>query len=146
MRLPWASSVILVAVLALAGCGGTEPESGPDATSGPDAATSPATATESPSASPTATESEPAGPAVEITVENGTVSPSGERIEVAIGEPVTFTITSDTAGEFHVHSTPEQHLAFGEGTTTQELTFDTPGIVEVESHDPHQVVVQLQVQ
>ena len=35
-------------------------------------------------------------------------------------EPLTVTITSDRSGELHVHSSPEEDIAFDKGTTTQE--------------------------
>ncbi len=67
------------------------------------------------------------------------------RVEGKVGEPVTVEITADKAGELHVHSTPEQEIEFGTGTTTHEVTIESPGVVEVESHDPDTVVVQLEV-
>ncbi|WP_205474496.1 hypothetical protein [Nocardioides sp. SYSU D00038] len=82
---------------------------------------------------------------IEITFDQGTVTPSGERVEVAVGQPIELVVTADVAGELHVHSTPEQELAYGAGTSTLPLTIDQPGVVEVESHDLDQVVVQLEV-
>ncbi len=83
--------------------------------------------------------------AVEITVEDGTVSPKGDRIEVGVGDEVTFTVTADAPGEVHVHSTPETSFTYEEGTTEETLVFDRPGVVEVEAHDPDQLIVQLEV-
>jgi hypothetical protein len=82
---------------------------------------------------------------VEITIDGDQITPNGDRVEVSLGEPVTFDITADRAGELHVHSTPEQELAFDEGETLVEATFDQPGVVEVEDHETDKVVVQLQV-
>lgn len=82
---------------------------------------------------------------VEVTITGTQISPMGERVKVERGQPVTFEITADRAGELHVHSTPEQSLAFEEGTVEREITLDQPGIVEVESHDPDLVLVQLEV-
>jgi hypothetical protein len=73
--------------------------------------------------------------AVEITFSDGSVTPNGERVEVKVGEP----------GEMHVHSSPEQELEYDAGTTRLELTIDQPGVVDVESHDPKVVVIQLEV-
>ena len=83
---------------------------------------------------------------IEITFEGGTVEPSGERVEVAVGRPIELVVMADEGGELHVHSKPEQELAYGEGTTTLPLTIDKPGVVDVESHDLEQVVVQLEVE
>lgn len=112
----------LILALALVGCGGEDDSDGGDPGS-------------------------PKGDAqtVQITVENGDISPKGERVETTAGTPVTLEITSDVAGELHVHSRPEQEIAFDEGTSDHELTIDTPGIVEVESHEPAVQVLQLQV-
>ena len=52
---------------------------------------------------------------------------------------------ADEPGELHVHSSPEQELEYGAGTTTLKLTLDQPGVVDVESHDPKAVIVQLEV-
>ncbi len=62
-----------------------------------------------------------------------------------MGEEVTFTVTSDAAGQVHVHSTPETSFSYEEGTTEETLTFERPGVVEVEAHDPDQLIVQLEV-
>ncbi len=44
-----------------------------------------------------------------------------------------------------MHSTPEQELEYDEGTTDLELTFEQPGVVEVESHDLGLTILQLEV-
>jgi hypothetical protein len=71
--------------------------------------------------------------------------PNGDRVEAHVGEPVTLHITSDRAGELHVHSEPEQHIEYDAGETTAQVTIDRPGVVDVEDHNADVVVVQLQV-
>ena len=66
-------------------------------------------------------------------------------MQVPLGEPVTLDITADREGELHVHSTPEEEIAFQHGDTEAELTFDQPGVVDVEDHESGKVIVQLQV-
>ena len=83
---------------------------------------------------------------IEITFEGGTVEPSGDRIEVAVDQPIELVVKADEGGEIHVHSTPEQEFEYSEGTTTLPLTIDKPGVVDVESHDLDQVIVQLEVE
>ena len=85
---------------------------------------------------------------VDVTFADGTVTPSGDRVEVGVGQTVELVVTADEPGEIHVHSDPEQELEYaGDGeTTTLELAIDRPGIVEVESHDLDQLIVSLQVQ
>jgi major membrane immunogen (membrane-anchored lipoprotein) len=82
---------------------------------------------------------------VEITFSDGEVAPNGERVEVEAGKPIALVVKADEAGKLHVHSSPEQELEYGAGTTTLKLTLDQPGVVDVESHDPKVVIVQLEV-
>jgi len=114
-----AALIAVVPVLALAACGDEQqPEDGPEQ--------KPLT--------------------IDITFENGTVEPSGERVEVAVGQPIELVVEADSPGEIHVHSEPEQEFEYAEGTTTLPLTIDKPGVVDVESHDLEQVIVQLEVE
>lgn len=141
--------ILLVAALGLSACGSDDDST---ATESPSPTQS---ASESPSESPSETASESASespsetptPAadVELSVKGGVWTPNGIRVEASVGEPVTIEITADAPGELHVHSTPEQEIAYDKGTTTHEVTVATPGVVEVESHDPTAVVVQLEV-
>ena len=82
---------------------------------------------------------------VEITFENGEVEPNGERVEAETGQPIELEVTADEPGELHIHSDPEQEIAYDAGTETFEIQIDRPGVVEVESHDLEQVIVQLEV-
>lgn len=82
---------------------------------------------------------------IEITFEAGTVTPNGERVEVGTGQPVDLVVKADEPGEIHVHSEPEQEFEYAAGTTTMKLQIDKPGVVDVESHDLEQVIVQLEV-
>jgi len=93
---------------------------------------------------------EPEGPVgtktIEITFADGTVTPNGERVEVKVGQPIELVVKAEQEGEIHVHSTPEQEFTYSEGTTTLPLTIDKAGVVDVESHDLEQVIVQLEVE
>ena len=82
---------------------------------------------------------------IDITIKDGMVTPSGERVQAAVGKPITLKIDADTSGEIHVHSSPEQEIPFDKGTSTKTLTIKQPGIVDVEDHALDQVIVQLQV-
>ena len=86
-----------------------------------------------------------AGTTIHITIKDGKVTPNGDRVKASVGKPITLHIEADSAGQIHVHSTPEQELAFPKGTSTKKLTIDKPGIVDVEDHALDQVIVQLQV-
>jgi hypothetical protein len=82
---------------------------------------------------------------VEITFENGEVTPNGERVEVEPGQPIDLEVIADAPGTIHVHSDPEQEFDYDTGTETFELEIDRPGVVEVESHELEQIIVQLEV-
>jgi len=88
----------------------------------------------------------PAPKTIQVTFSGDTVTPNGERVEVERGQSVELVITADAPGEIHVHSTPEQEIEYDAGTSTQTIDgIDRPGIVDVESHDLDQVIVQLEV-
>jgi len=119
LRTPVSATVLTLALLGLTGC--SDDDSG----------------------SP-GTDADPVS--IAVTFDGDTVTPSGERVEVSTGQPVELTITADAAGEIHVHSDPEQELAYDEGTSTVEIEpIDQPGVVDVESHDLGAVIVQLEV-
>jgi hypothetical protein len=82
---------------------------------------------------------------VEITFENGEVTPNGDRVEVEAGQPVDLEVTADEPGSIHVHSDPEHEFDYSAGTETFPIQIDRPGVVEVESHELDQVIVQLEV-
>lgn len=113
-------AVLSCAVALLAGCGDDEPSDSSDGTT---------------------TETN----TIEITISGDIVEPNGERVPVKAGEPITLVVKADKPGELHVHSSPEQELEYGAGTTTLKLTIDQPGVVEVESHELDKVIVQLEV-
>jgi hypothetical protein len=85
---------------------------------------------------------------VEITVEGDTVNPSGERIQVGVGQPVDLVVTADAPGVIGVHvDGPEQTYDYEAGTNEPiQLQFDRPGVVPVERHSPDLTIVSLQVQ
>jgi hypothetical protein len=112
------ATVLSVALLGLAACGGDD--------SGGDAPTTPVT--------------------INVTIKGDTVDPNGDRVKVAVGQPVELVVDADAPGEIHVHSDPEQELEYDAGTTTLDLDpIDQPGVVDVESHSLEVVIVQLEV-
>lgn len=93
----------------------------------------------------------PAGDAepkvVEVTIQDGTVTPNGERVELERGQDVEFLIDADQGGELHVHTDGGgETLPYNKGISTLALALDeAPGQVEVETHDPDVVVVLLEI-
>ena len=83
---------------------------------------------------------------IEVTISGDSVTPNGERVEVATGQDIELKVTADEAGEIHVHSSPEQELEYQAGETTVTIQgIDQPGTVDVESHTLEKVIVQLEV-
>ena len=134
-------AVLLVAGLAISGCGTDDDEASPEPT---------VSATQAP---PGTIEEEPApettpddAQVVSITVQGGQVTGVEPRTVVPVGTQVRLTITSDAADEVHVHGydltaqvTPDQAVQL-------EFLADRPGIFEVELHDSRVVLTRLQVQ
>lgn len=131
--LPAAALVALVLALGAAGCGG------PSGSSAATAAASEVTAR------PTPATARPGGTLIRVHITGDSVTPAGTRVPVSAGKPVTLLITASAAGELHVHSTPERHVSYPKGTSAATLTFDQPGIVEIESHQLEKTIVQLEV-
>ena len=142
MRTPLTRLLLtLTTALTLAACSAEEtPAADAPAPSASSSSTPSTTSESSPAGEPTAD-----GTVIEITIHDDSIEPNGERVEVPLGEPVTFDITADRDGELHVHSTPEEEIAFQQGDSETELTFDKPGVVDVEDHETGDVIVQLQV-
>lgn len=130
-----AAALTLVLALGLAGCGGESD----------DASTGSSGGQSSSSGSSGSSSAEGDTVSVTVTREGDTFTPNGERVEMAIGQTLDLTIEADTAGELHVHSTPEQEIAYEAGTSEHQITIDRPGVVEVESHEPEVVLLQLEV-
>ena len=86
----------------------------------------------SPSDSPSGTAD--AGQTLEVRVTGDDVAPVASQVDLSVGDQLTIEVTSDRAGELHVHSDPERSFDFGSGTRTFRLTLDTPGSVDVEEH------------
>lgn len=81
---------------------------------------------------------------IDIKIEGDDVTPNGEQVEVPVDEPIELHITADEPGELHVHSTPEQEIEYPAGDSTQSVTIERPGVVEVESHDTEKIIVKLE--
>ncbi|MBE7324267.1 hypothetical protein IEQ44_06350 [Nocardioides sp. Y6] len=138
----------LISMVALASCSADEQTEAKEGVAGP---SSPPAATPSAqeSSSPQPAESEepeaPIAPTVEVRVVGEQVAPNAAAIALGVGETLVFDISSDRAGELHVHSKPEQYVKFAAGATRAEITVHTPGTVEVEEHETSAVVAVLEV-
>ena len=147
-------TTVLAAVLLLAGCSGSSDDApAPQRTKKAETSASPDQAAEQKAASDeelsdaVADEAEKArGKVVEITIEDGRVTPRGERVEVEKGQKITLAVTSDADEEVHVHSDPEHtYQVRAGGSIEKSFTIDTPGQIAVEAHHLDATIVQLVV-
>ncbi|MEV0562908.1 hypothetical protein [Dactylosporangium sp. NPDC050588] len=148
--MPAARATVLAAalVLALTGCSADPATPAP----APSTTTATAAAAGADAPSPTAgTSSAPPSPAatfdkeIVVTVAKKKVTPPTGRVEVAKGNLVRITVTSDIADELHVHGY-DKSLALPAGAPASlELRVDRTGLFEVETHASHLVLFQLVV-
>ena len=139
---------VLVLAASLTACGG-DGDTDPPATDQTSSSSPSDTPSETPSDTPSDPGSESSSPedsvALTVSRDGDTFTPNGERVELGVDQALVLTIESDEAGEIHVHSTPEQDISYDAGTSEHEIVIDRPGVVEVESHDPDVILLQLEV-
>lgn len=82
---------------------------------------------------------------INITISNGKTIPSGEKINVRVGQIVILNVTSDTGDEIHAHiGGPGYELPVRANTPAKgSFTIDSPGSFEVESHHLEKIIVIL---
>ena len=136
--------LVLVLAASLSACGSDE-DTDPSATDQSSSSSPSDSPSDSESPSDSGSSSTGDGVAVTVTREGDSFTPNGERVELAVDQPLVLTIEADEAGELHVHSTPEQEIPYEAGTSEHEIVIDRPGVVEVESHEPDLVLLQLEV-
>lgn len=99
------------------------------------------------------------GVVVEVMIEDGRARPAGDRVDVPTGETVELVVMADSAGLIHVQpggrgadqdgqdgqEDQAREIEYQPGTTTFALEMDRAGTVDVELHDPDQLLVQLEV-
>ncbi|MDH2425424.1 hypothetical protein [Sphaerisporangium sp. TRM90804] len=82
---------------------------------------------------------------VAVTIAGRQVTPPPGRVEVAKGQTVRITVTSDVADEAHVHGYDKSaHLQPGTPGTV-EFVADQSGLFEVETHGAKLQLFQLMV-
>ena len=93
---------------------------------------------------PTATDADPGGVVIDMTITDGAVEGGVRREVVRIGDTVTLRVSGNTSDEVHIHGY-DLHMDLDEGQG--ELTFEAsiPGVFEVELEKTHTLVLQLEV-
>jgi plastocyanin len=154
-------TAVLAAILLLAGCSGSSDEPAPEKTKPADTSKSFDRDELDKQAKEQAEQTQEAqdelaekvdrardaqGTVVKIVIEDGKVSPQGERVQVKAGQKITLAITTDVDEEVHVHSDPEHTYQVKAGRPTEKsFTIETPGQVAVEAHHLGVTIVQLVV-
>jgi len=82
---------------------------------------------------------------IDITESQGKVTPSGQKLDVQVGQTIRLTVTSDADDAIHAHTGGDGYeLEVKAGQpATGEFVLSSPGSFEVESHNLEQVIVVL---
>lgn len=89
---------------------------------------------------------QPAGKVIDVTIMGGDISPTNERLDAVVGEPITLRVNSDTTDELHIHSVPDHTFEVeAKADQTFEFTVDVPGSVAIELHHADRTVATLAV-
>ncbi|NNH68590.1 hypothetical protein HLB23_01615 [Nocardia uniformis] len=81
---------------------------------------------------------------IEVRIDSGTVTPTNERTEAKVNQPIVVRVDSDASDELHVHSDPA-HTFPVERRAGQKFRFTVtvPGSVDIELHDAGKTVTTL---
>ena len=84
---------------------------------------------------------------VDVTIKGGEVTPTNERLQAKVGDPIVVRVTSDATDQLHVHSNPE-HTFDIEPKAGQSFQFTVavPGRVDVELHELNRTIASIAVQ
>lgn len=82
---------------------------------------------------------------INVTITKGKTIPSGEKINVRVGQKVILNVISDTDDEVHAHIGGDGYeLPVKAGMPAKgEFTLESPGSFEVESHHLEKIIVIL---
>jgi hypothetical protein len=82
---------------------------------------------------------------IDITIAHDKTTPSGQKINVRVGQKVILNVTSDTDDEIHAHiGGPGYELPVQAGKPAMgSFTLDSAGSFEVESHHLEKIIVIL---
>ncbi|WKG03387.1 hypothetical protein [Mycolicibacterium sp. HK-90] len=139
------SVLVLVSAFALvtAGCGGSGEGEKADAPAG---SATPSATTVNPS-DMTDQQQAPARLLIDATIKGGEVTPTNERLQGKVGQPIVVRVNSDAADELHVHSNPEHTFKIEPRNGQQfQFTVDVPGTVDIELHELNRTIASVQVQ
>ncbi|HEX6577812.1 MAG TPA: hypothetical protein VF082_05535 [Jiangellaceae bacterium] len=134
-----AAPATLAVMLVLTACGADDGQG--------DAGAADMPVTTAPSALPDTPDAAATPPAaaheIEVAITDGSVDTAEDSVEVALGEAVRLTVTSDIDDEVHVHGVEQTAELSAGSPTTLEFTLAEPGVYEVETHESGLLLFQL---
>ena len=142
LRVPISYAAGLGLALALTACGGSGDEPGGTTTT---SAASSSSSSSSSLSSSSSSSSSPAGRTIEVTVTGNKVSPAPTTVDLAVGEKLTLTVTSDHADELHIHGFEVEKELVAADPLSVTVTGDQPGVYEVETHHPELRLLKIAV-
>lgn len=143
--LRYAGCAALVAGLAACGSGAASTSETSSSSASSSASTASSSAPSPSGSSSASSSSSPAQRTVTVTVTGSRVTPAPRTVELAVGETMTLTVTSDHADQLHVHGFDiEKELPAGTPVSV-ELTGESPGVYEVETHHPELRLLKIAV-
>lgn len=80
-----------------------------------------------------------------MSIDGAEVTPQAEAIQVGVDQLLRLAVSSDRAGELHVHANPEQTASFTPGQSRVDLRFDKPGQVDIEEHESGVLILRVLV-
>ena len=150
-RRPLGAGGVLLAAVLLTGCGsGEDPAvSASGSTQAPAASASPTAGAGASSSDAPAASATPSAPSdtdvVQGEVAGGEAVGGVETVDAAVGEPVTFRVSSDVSDHVHVHG-PDVLADVAPGAPAEvTATFEVPGSYEVELEESGVLVFQVNV-
>jgi hypothetical protein len=81
-----------------------------------------------------------------VTIADGTVSPAPGRVPVASGQEFTLTVVSDVFDRVHVHGPDATAVVTPDTPAVIRVTFQQPGLYEVETHETALQLLQVIVE
>jgi hypothetical protein len=125
---------LTAASLILAGCGGSN--------------SSGATSDAPPSGPPELSDQQvsPSQLIIDVTIADGSVTPSNADLQAAVEEPIVVRVNSDAPDQLHIHSIPEYTFDIEPRPgQTFEFSVDVPGRVAVELHELDRTIAIIEV-
>ncbi|WP_369820404.1 cupredoxin domain-containing protein [Phycicoccus sp. Soil803] len=128
--------------LGLAACGSSGDDSG---TGGSTSSSTTSSSSSSSGSSSSSSSSSASGRTIAITVTGSKVTPAPATVDLAVGEQLTLTVTSDHADQLHIHGFEiEKDLVAGTPLSVT-VTGAQPGVYEVETHHPELRLMKIAV-